>query len=222
MSEERSGWLPVVEAAQAAGVPERTAFRWAREKKISSRVEKGVTLVEVEVVRAFAATRAAAKAGLPAAAGTPAGSGSGGGSVAAAASGTDGETAALVISRFEEGASPIDIVKELRLLPERVRALHRDWLALRESDRSSPSATDRIAALEQRVGLLETSCASHDTLTAVDNQLRLLRDHVTDLPIPSARQVECRQCRSRGLVAVQMICTVCRHSFVLGFFPSDK
>jgi hypothetical protein len=44
---------------------------------------------------------------------------------------SDAELAADVFTRFEEGDTPVDVVREMRIPPERVRALHREWTELR-------------------------------------------------------------------------------------------
>jgi len=55
--EEQSGqvWMPVKHAARAAGVPERSAFRWARKGVVPVRRSGKVQLVEVAALAAYAA-----------------------------------------------------------------------------------------------------------------------------------------------------------------------
>lgn len=55
--EELSGqvWMPVKHAARAAGVPERSAFRWAKKGVVPVRRSGKVQLVEVAALRAYAA-----------------------------------------------------------------------------------------------------------------------------------------------------------------------
>lgn len=73
-------WMPVKHAARAAGVPERTAFRWAKKGAVVVRRSGKVQLVEVAALRAYAARPVNARA---AAGGAATG---GGGEVAPAAS----------------------------------------------------------------------------------------------------------------------------------------
>jgi hypothetical protein len=47
--------MPVKHAARAAGVPERTAFRWAKKGVVEVRRSGKVQLVEVVALRAYAA-----------------------------------------------------------------------------------------------------------------------------------------------------------------------
>jgi hypothetical protein len=55
--EELSGqvWMPVKHAARAAGVPERSAFRWAKKRAVEVRRSGKVQLVEVAALAAYAA-----------------------------------------------------------------------------------------------------------------------------------------------------------------------
>lgn len=55
--EELSGrvWMPVKHAARAAGVPERSAFRWAKKGAVEVRRSGKVQLVEVAALAAYAA-----------------------------------------------------------------------------------------------------------------------------------------------------------------------
>ena len=65
---------------------------------------------------------------------------------------SDAELAAEVFGRFEEGDPPVDVVREMRIPPERVRALHREWTELRAmGGGGGPSITDRLAELESRL-----------------------------------------------------------------------
>lgn len=181
-------WLPVPDAAAAAGVPVRSLYRWIEKKRVLTRQERGITVVDVAAVRAYAAHRAAlkdsgARAGIV---GTNAdtvptmalvrGRGAGSDRVrgiertgssgtpptvtrpALTTSGnatpapTDADLAAEVFTRFEEGHTPVDVVREMRLPPERVRALHREWTELRAmGGGGGPSIADRLAELESRL-----------------------------------------------------------------------
>lgn len=47
-------WMPVKHAARAAGVPERTAFRWAKKGVVPVQRSGTVQLVEVGALRAYA------------------------------------------------------------------------------------------------------------------------------------------------------------------------
>ena len=183
-------WLPVPDAASAAGVPVRSLYRWIEKKRVPTRQERGTTLVDVAAVRAYAARRAAlkesgARAGIagtnavtaPAiapvrrdgtargmeetrASGTspsatrqgPTASGNAGSAA------TDADLAAEVFTRFEEGDTPVDVVREMRLSPDRVRSLHREWMELRAlGGGGGPSVAERLAELERQLKeLMET------------------------------------------------------------------
>ena len=151
MTDETASWKPVPDASPDAGVPERTLYRWIRQKRLPTRQEGGVTLVEVGAVKALAARRAETK--TPATAGTGAGNGSGGGTGGNGAR-DPGEIAADVFGLFEDGVNPIDVVQEMGIPPERVTALHRSWSALKDVQRSGPTTAERLAKLEQELKAL--------------------------------------------------------------------
>jgi hypothetical protein len=177
-------WLPVPDAASAAGVPVRSLYRWTEKKRVPTRQERGTTLVDVAAVRAYAARRAAFKETGPRAgtAGTNADTapaivpvrrdGTGSGMQETRASGTppsatrqaptasgnagstttDADLAAEVFTRFEEGDTPVDVVREMRLSPDRVRSLHREWMELRAlGGGGGPSVAERLAELERQL-----------------------------------------------------------------------
>ncbi len=54
-------WLPVPDAATAAGVPVRSLYRWIEKKRVPTRQQDGVTVVQVSDVQAYVARRAARK-----------------------------------------------------------------------------------------------------------------------------------------------------------------
>ncbi len=187
-------WLPVPDAAAAAGVPVRSLYRWIEKKRVPTRQERGTSVVEVAAVRAYAAHRAAlkesgARAGsadtsadtaptIALVRGGDTGSDRARGTERTGVTGTppsatrlpltasgnagstttDAELAAEVFGRFEEGDTPVDVVREMRIPPERVRALHREWTELRAmGGGGGPSIADRLAELESRLKeLMET------------------------------------------------------------------
>lgn len=181
-------WLPVPNAADAAGVPVRSLYRWIEKKRVPTRQQEGVTVVQVSDVQAYVARRAARKkrgtgggqcdssarttptirpvgtgdagidrvrgiertvgSGTPLTVTRPAPALSGNATPAT----SDAELAAEVFGRFEEGDTPVDVVREMRLQPERVRALHREWTELRAmGGGGGPSIADRLAELESRL-----------------------------------------------------------------------
>jgi hypothetical protein len=181
-------WLPVPNAADAAGVPVRSLYRWIEKKRVPTRQQDGVTVVQVSDVQAYVARRAARKkrgtgggqcdssarttSALRPIQGGDSDNGGARGTERPSTSGTlltvtkaalttsgnvtpattDAELAAEVFGRFEEGDTPVDVVREMRLQPERVRALHREWTELRAmGGGGGPSITDRLAELESRL-----------------------------------------------------------------------
>ena len=68
---EEQIWMPVKHAARAAGVPERSAFRWAKKGVVQVRRSGKVQLVEVAALRAWAARPMNARVAADGATGIP-------------------------------------------------------------------------------------------------------------------------------------------------------
>lgn len=218
MTEE--SWKPVPEAAKAADVPERTLYRWIRQKRLTTRQEGGVTLAEVGAASALATQRAASKG--PATAGSSAGDGSGGGSGGTGAR-DPGELAAEVFAQFEAGISPIDVVQEMQLPPDRVAGLHRSWVSMKEAQRSGPTTAERLAAVERELKALREELdqrTRHGSLGGeVDGlqiQIAALIEHVKALPVPPREKFQC-DCGATGWIAVPLVCTACGRQHEWGF-----
>ncbi len=199
-------------------------------KKLATKADGTSTLVQVSAVRAIAARRAAAKN-----AGASAGNvGStptiradsdvtplGGAAVAQVrvsptepdSHNAEGALVAEIFSRFEEGAGPVDVVRELRLPPDRVRAIHREYTDLKAG--SGPSFAERIAAMEERLSQFAGSlgeqvfgleCNVNNALSRLD----ALERKVASLPVPSGVEFTCPRCRKRGHVSATVACGGCR------------
>src|SRR6266849_10882598 len=121
-------WAPVPAAAALANVPVRSAYNWARSKRVRTRTENGVVLVSVDDLRAVAATRARPNDGARA------GNSAGNGAEIASLAQVDGDLYAHLFELLEAGLSPTEIVKHERLPPPVVRNVHREFKALRELD----------------------------------------------------------------------------------------
>jgi hypothetical protein len=248
-------WLPVPDAADAAGVPVRSLYRWIEKKRVPTKADGTATLVKVSEVRAYAARRAAMKpapaagtasviAGTPPAIQAVTGTASPGGNGTAQASGTaslaaaaaapapqrpapmtEGELVAEVFSRFDGGAGPVDVVRDMKLLPDRVRALHREWSDLRALSGAGPSIRDRVASLEEslaaveaRLGrvadaldsrLTESECSTGSLL----GRLEALEQRVAGIPLPSAEKFSCPRCRTHGRLKTTVWCGCCEAPF---------
>ncbi|ATB32674.1 helix-turn-helix domain-containing protein [Melittangium boletus] len=223
-------WLPVPEAAAAAGVPVRSLYRWIEKKRVPTRQERGTTVVDVAAVCAYAARRAALKASgaragiadtsaVTAPTVRPVGTGDAGSDRArgierTGASGTpptvtrpalttsgnatpatsDAELAAEVFTRFEEGDTPVDVVREMRIPPERVRALHREWTELRAmGGGGGPSITDRLAELESRLKeltetlpfeVMSVEVNANNAIGRLEGRLEVLERRVAGSSVP--------------------------------------
>jgi hypothetical protein len=170
-------WLTVRAAAKAAGVPLRSIYRWIKSGKVRCLKENGTKYVDAAAVRRQAATRATLPAGaaLPDIAGKVVGNGALADKAAqngtALATETDGRIAARVFERFDAGASPIDVVRELELPPERVRALHREWTAMKSAtpDKAGAKTIEaEVADLRRGLNYLATEVREQDTRSFVN------------------------------------------------------
>jgi hypothetical protein len=237
-----SEWLPVPDAATAAGVPVRSLYRWIEKKKLTTRADGTTTLVQLAAVRAVAERRATMQHAVASAVhvcttpsfradtgtapvgdsgtGTPSGTKPTATTTArpepsAKTGGNDGELAALVFGRFEDGASPVDVVRDLRLPPDKVRALHREWSDLRSAGNSGTALADRLSAIEARLNELssilnEQVPGLECNLTDAGSRLAALERRVARIPIPSAEQFTCPACRKHGHVLASVTCGSCR------------
>ncbi|HZI15287.1 MAG TPA: helix-turn-helix domain-containing protein [Myxococcus sp.] len=237
-------WLPVPDAADAAGVPVRSLYRWIERKKLSTKADGTSTLVQVSAVRAIAERRAALKnvgasagnVGTPSSIRADNGVTPPGGVTVAQVGGTtapvrvspagpdsqdaEGELTAAVFWRFEEGASPVDVVREMRLPPEKVRALFREWSELKSLTGGGPSFAERISAVEERLAqfagplgeqVFGLGCSVNEALS----RLAVLERKLATIPIPNATDFTCPRCRKLGHVAATVACGGCRSPFTI-------
>lgn len=214
----------------------RSLYRWIERKKLATKADGTSTLVQVSAVRAIAARRAAAKNaganaemhGTPSALRADSDVTAPRGVALTLVSGTtapiraspaepatEGELTAEVFSRFEEGAGPIDVLRELKLLPEKVRALFREWTELKALAGAGPSFGERITAVEERLAQLAGSLGFQVdglecNVTDAHMRLEILERKLASLPIPSASDFTCPRCRTRGHVAATVTCGGCR------------
>lgn len=209
------GWAPVKDAAAATSVPVRTLFRWVSKGLVPTREADGVALVEIVAVAALASERRSGK-GVTAA--TPASAPPADVSLAPP-SPSDGEVAATVFAEFEKGVSPALVVSRLRLPPQIVRALHRDWLDLRALTVDAPDGARRVAALERDLATLRVE---HSALVKAHTELlarhREIADYVSGLPTPSRQHFKCDQCGGTGFPVALLRCGRCRAVAEVGFW----
>jgi hypothetical protein len=168
-----------------------------------------------DTTRGMEETRAS---GLPLSATRPAPTASGNAGPAT----TDADLASEVFTRFEDGDTPVDVVREMRLPPDRVRALHREWTELRAlGGGGGPSLAERVAALEDQLkGLVESVSgqmfgADAIALDALD-RVQALEQRVGAMPLPSAKDFTCPACRAHGLLAATASCGHCRTAITFG------
>ena len=200
LSDPRWKSIPVVVAE--TGLKERTLYRLVAKGALPSQKTESGTLVDVEAAKAFAAAKAAARRPAMSSAASHDGgrqAAAGGGNLA-----EDGELAARVIARLEEGATPIEIVKELRLPPQRVRQLHREWRSLRED----AAQADQGPSVVVRLGSLEEGSATNDARWEwIQERLGALGDRLSKMA-KFGDLVKC-ECGSRGKVRLLVRCTGC-------------
>ena len=122
-------WMPVKHAARAAGVPERSAFRWAKKGVIPVRRSGKVQLVEVAALRAWAARPVNAR---------QAGAAATAGAVLLAGGAASSTQVPGLVAPFPAGVAPASAVPDLH-----------DRLCALEDFAEDVSA--RLAALEARV-----------------------------------------------------------------------
>lgn len=174
--EQQSNFVTVGEAVKQTGMRERTVYRAVKDGRLPSQAaENGVTLVDLPAARAMAAAAAAPPrpvAGAVAAALTSVVAG--GGRVADKRYAADGDTAARVFARLQEGATPLQLVEELRLPPEQIRGYAREYRALKaEEGRAppTPQGPDPLKQLSDRFNALSMTVGSVAEFAGYVNQM---------------------------------------------------
>lgn len=212
-----ASWVPVSDAALAAGVPERTAYNWQKAGKLPSRRVGGVQVVHLGTVRRLARERAGdtqQPPAMPAPAAPPARPGGGREQL-------DGEQAAILFAEFEGGATPLDLVRVHRLSPALVRAAWREFTTLRDAARDV--RVDRLAAVEEtvhRLGQAVFNDALPDRVADLSRMLGELRQALVGLPVPSRDKFGC-ECGTEGSPEVRVRCAACGRERLWGFRPGS-
>jgi hypothetical protein len=115
-SDDKPGWLTHTEAADLVGVSYNTVAHWARQKKLHPHKEQRTlangTVREVTVFSLQEVIKLARRRGVPDA----------------------GEMAARAFELFMEGTPLHEVVIKLRQAPERIEALHEQWLSCGASE----------------------------------------------------------------------------------------
>lgn len=132
---------------------------------------------------------------------------------APAAPTASGEVAAAVFGAFDAGKKPSEVVVLLRQPPDLVRALHESWLELRARDLPVAGAAAKVAVLESRLAVAETTITK---LVAASNANSTM---LAGLPMPTAAAFTCGTCGDTGHVAVPVACTGCGAETKMGFWP---
>jgi hypothetical protein len=225
-------FVPVPEAEAETGVPSRTIYRWARAKKVPSRREGDLLLVDLEAVRAHAAGRSATP--VPASAGVSVVNGAVAGGVAKLGGDVSGE----VFSLLKRGVQPIEIVERLQLPPDVVEAQTRKFVALTElATGGKASISDRLTKLEEAVAAQgkRLATALHEAAGVeihlgiqIESASSQLEDHrgrlaeiearLANLPLPDRKTDFSCVCGCRGYYDVVLRCG-CGREHLWGFKP---
>ena len=212
-------WAPVPAAAAQANVPVRSAYNWARSKRVRSRTENGVVLVSVDDLRTIATTRARPNSG------TRAGGGAGNGAETASLAQVDGDLCARLFELLESGLGPTEIVKRERLAPPVVRSIYRDFRALHELGKESKTPLEtglqelrsEFEAFRQEVAM-ELSRLD-DGLRRNSERIEMAIGWLEQLPVPARGQFQCWHCKATDYPRVHVRCGGCGQDGTWGFRP---
>ncbi|SRR5216684_2334298 len=236
-------FVTVAEAAALRKTPKTTIYRWIASKAVASQRNGQMMLVSLaDVSRAAAARRAGGFPEIPekvtekvidnekVGTGTeqqPAEPAAIKGAPGAKA--LDGETAAILLKRFEAGATPVQVAIENRITLDRVMALHAEWKRAREETEppANPLA-ERVSRLEALFRTIEDE--KIDPMMAVLDRLErgqfALAEKVARLdavPGPTHRDdFKCGHCGAVGFYGVPVRCTYCGREQVWGFHPQQR
>jgi len=212
-------WVPVAAAAAQASLPVRSAYNWVRSKRIPSRTEGGVVLINADDLRALAATRARPNGGARA------GTGASNGAETTNLAQVDGDLCARLFELFESGLGPTEIVKRERLAPSLVRTIYRDFKALSELDRESKTPLETsLQELRSEFEACRQDAAME--LSRLDAGLRRNSERaemaigwLEDLPAPRRGEFQCRRCKGTVHILVPVVCGDCGEKDNWGFHP---
>jgi hypothetical protein len=212
-------WLPVAEAAEIVGKPERSLRNWIKAKLVPTRTEGGITLVDVAAVRAVVASRAANGSGH-----RP-GDGGGGRAVPSVA---DGDLSARVFEAFDRGEAPADLVRSERIPPPLALTLWEQYQKLTQAGgKGRPSASERLDVLEKQLKALtskveELAEGLGTEILPLGRQLQAVAGQLGELTLPKHRTDVSCQCGARGFYGSVLRCTCCGREQVWGFQPPRR
>lgn len=232
MSQDQD-WKAVGDAAEAHGVPLRTAYNWVKSGRVESKTSGGITMVPASQFQVLAAQRGSAPASAPnragagTGAGNPANAGKGGARPAGPALGPplEGALAAQLFAAFEQGETPSSLVQRLQIAPQAALAAWRQWEELQTAAGTRPGLDARLTELE------ETQVAVSAQLTEFTNSGRLggevyllrrqlgeLRQLVQALQVTRPEHFYC-SCGRRGTLAFHVRCGACGVDSLVGQRP---
>jgi len=210
---DNGNWVPVAKSPEE-GVSTRTAYNWIKSKKLSSRTENGVTLVDREALRALATRRSSASPTAPANAGIPAGNAASMANGTKSAAEAEGELASRVFACFKAGEAIEDVIEKLKISPATALALWDQFERVRAvGTMTGPTINERVTAVEARqnemaLGFDPTfpgTLASQ--LSALTERVRRNEEYVVGLLVPHRNALSCRcGCRGYGTITVRCPC----------------
>jgi len=212
-------WLPVPRAAALANVPIRSAYNWIRSKRIPSRTEGGVVLINADDLRALAARRTRPNDGARA------GTGASNGAETTSLAQVDGDLCARLFGLFESGLGPTEIVKHERLTPSLVRTIYRDFKALRDLDKESKAPLETgLQELRSEFHAFKEAVSAYlsdqDSLSRRQSErVEMAIQWLEQLPVPRRDEFQCRHCKGTGYLEVYVRCVGCGQNSSWGFQP---
>ena len=140
---------------------------------------------------------------------------------------SDGEVASKVFALLNADEALTEVVVKLAVEPQRVAALHEEWLRMKERDVSGPSVPRDIE--EMRLALVERERAHKELAKSVCDadanllsQVQSLRKKLDDDPLAGMGAEWVCACGARELVAVKVECTACGRESSWGWHPEEK
>ena len=140
---------------------------------------------------------------------------------------SDGQVASKVFELLNAREALTEVVVKLAVEPQRVAALHEEWLRMKERDVSGPSVPRDIE--EMRLALVERERAHKELAKSVCDadanllsQVQSLRKKLDDDPLAGMGAEWVCACGARELVAVKVECTACGRESSWGWHPEEK
>ena len=140
---------------------------------------------------------------------------------------SDGQVASKVFELLNAREALTEVVVKLAVEPQRVAALHEEWLRMKERDVSGASVPRDIAELRSELEEIKKTLKGYvmpacDAVANLQRWVKFLRKRLDEDPLAGLRSKwEC-ECGVRGAVAAKIECRSCGRESSLGWHAEEE